>query len=129
MKKEITFMLYSIRKNFESSTELRTSFLINMFGMIINNISFVLIWVFLVIWIGCTAGVQGATRTALPAVQLRSACAARLGFWKTRHESVPGKSSLTNVRNPALPLGSRLQARIPMSLKSARLGAAARHPP
>ncbi|MFZ2205387.1 MAG: ABC-2 family transporter protein [Minisyncoccia bacterium] len=48
MKKEINFALYAIKKNLAGSAELRTSFLMNIFGMTINNISFVIIWVFLV---------------------------------------------------------------------------------
>lgn len=46
MKKEINFALYAIKKNIQSSAELRTSFLMNMFGMIINNSAFIILWVF-----------------------------------------------------------------------------------
>lgn len=48
MKKELKFLIHAIRKNLSSSAELRASFLMNIFGMMINNVSFVLIWVFLV---------------------------------------------------------------------------------
>lgn len=46
MKKEINFALYAIKKNIQSSAELRASFLMNMFGMIINNLGFIILWVF-----------------------------------------------------------------------------------
>ncbi len=60
MKNEITFAWYAIKKNIQSSAELRTSFLLNIFGMMINNISFVVIWVFLI----QTAGDIGGWTTA-----------------------------------------------------------------
>lgn len=44
--KEIKFALYAIKKNIQSSAELRTSFLSNIIGMIINNSVFIIIWVF-----------------------------------------------------------------------------------
>lgn len=44
--KEVKFALYAIKKNIQSSAELRTSFLMNMFGMVINNSAFIIIWVF-----------------------------------------------------------------------------------
>ncbi len=44
--KETKFALYAIKKNIQSSAELRTSFLMNMFGMVINNSAFIIIWVF-----------------------------------------------------------------------------------
>lgn len=46
MKREIGFALYAIKKNIQSSAELRTSFLMNMFGMIVNNSAFIILWVF-----------------------------------------------------------------------------------
>ena len=46
MKKEINFALYAIKKNIQSSAELRASFLMNMFGMILNNLGFIILWVF-----------------------------------------------------------------------------------
>lgn len=48
MKNELKFALHTIKKNLASSAELRTSFLMNIFGMMINNVSFVIIWVFLI---------------------------------------------------------------------------------
>jgi ABC-2 type transport system permease protein len=56
MKNEIKFILHAIRKNLASNAELRTSFLMNIFGMIINNISFIIIWVFLVKTVGNVGG-------------------------------------------------------------------------
>lgn len=44
MIKELSFAWYCIKKNFQSSTELRTSFAMNVLGMMINNISFLVIW-------------------------------------------------------------------------------------
>jgi ABC-2 type transport system permease protein len=44
--KEFKFALYAIKKNIQSSAELRTSFLMNIFGMIINNSAFIILWVF-----------------------------------------------------------------------------------
>lgn len=44
--KEIKFALYTIGKNIQSSAELRTSFLTNMVGMMINNSAFIIIWFF-----------------------------------------------------------------------------------
>lgn len=60
MKKEITFLLYAIKKNIHSSAELRTSFLMNLFGMFINNISFVVIWIFLITTVGDIGGWSSA---------------------------------------------------------------------
>ncbi len=45
MKKEISFALYAIKKNIQSSAELRTSFLLNILGMMINNSAFIILWV------------------------------------------------------------------------------------
>lgn len=56
MKKEINFAIHTIKKNLASSAELRTSFLMNIFGMMINNISFVIIWVFLIQTAGTVGG-------------------------------------------------------------------------
>lgn len=44
IKKEIIFAKYSIKKNIESALELRGSFLITIFGMALNNSSFLVIW-------------------------------------------------------------------------------------
>ena len=56
MMKEIKFALYAIKKNIQSSTELRTSFLMNVFGMAINNIAFVFLWVYFVKSVGIIGG-------------------------------------------------------------------------
>lgn len=56
MKKEINFAIYAIKKNIQSSAELRTSFWMNVFGMMINNISFVILWVFLIQTVGSIGG-------------------------------------------------------------------------
>ena len=42
--KEIKFAGLSIRQNIKSSAELRASFLTSLFGMMINNTSFLIIW-------------------------------------------------------------------------------------
>lgn len=44
LEKEIIFTIFAIKKNFESSMELRGSFLLNLFGMMINNSAFIIIW-------------------------------------------------------------------------------------
>lgn len=56
MKKEFIFALESIQKNIRSSAELRTSFWMNIFGMALNNIAFILIWVFLTQTVGSIGG-------------------------------------------------------------------------
>lgn len=42
--KEIRFAVYSIRQNIKSSAELRASFIFSLVGMMINNTSFLIIW-------------------------------------------------------------------------------------
>lgn len=56
MRKEINFAIYAIKKNIQSSAELRTSFWMNVFGMMINNVSFVILWVFLIQTVGNIGG-------------------------------------------------------------------------
>lgn len=56
MLKEIKFAIYSIKKNIQSSAELRTSFLMNIFGMAVNNIAFILLWMFFVQSVGIIGG-------------------------------------------------------------------------
>lgn len=56
MFKEIRFALYAIKKNIQSSAELRTSFLMNVFGMAINNTSFIIIWIYFVKSVGVING-------------------------------------------------------------------------
>jgi ABC-2 type transport system permease protein len=54
--KELKFALYSIKKNIQSSAELRTSFLMNIVGMSINNIAFVFLWIYFVKSVGVVGG-------------------------------------------------------------------------
>ena len=56
MLKEIRFAFYAIKKNIQSSAELRTSFLMNIVGMIINNSAFIILWVFFVKSVGVIGG-------------------------------------------------------------------------
>lgn len=56
MIKELRFAIYAIKKNIQSSAELRTSFFMNVFGMAINNLAFVVIWVFFVKSVGIIGG-------------------------------------------------------------------------
>lgn len=56
MLKEIRFALYAIKKNIQSSAELRTSFLMNVVGMAINNTAFIILWVFFVQSVGVIGG-------------------------------------------------------------------------
>lgn len=56
MKKELKFIFYAIKKNIQSSAELRTSFLVNIFGMAINNIAFVFLWIYFVKSVGVIGG-------------------------------------------------------------------------
>ena len=56
MMKEIYFALYAIKKNIQSSAELRTSFLMNILGMSINNISFIILWGFFMKSVGVIGG-------------------------------------------------------------------------
>lgn len=53
---EIRFALYAIQKNIAGSAELRTSFLMNIMGMVINNSAFILLWVFFVDSVGVIGG-------------------------------------------------------------------------
>ncbi|HTY40120.1 MAG TPA: ABC-2 family transporter protein [Candidatus Paceibacterota bacterium] len=54
--KELRFAIYSIKKNLESSAELRTSFVTNVIGMAINNTAFIIIWIFFVKSVGVVNG-------------------------------------------------------------------------
>ncbi len=54
--RELNFALYAIKKNIQSSAELRTSFLLNIFGMAINNTAFIILWVFFVRSVGVVGG-------------------------------------------------------------------------
>lgn len=56
MNKELRFALYAVKKNIQSSAELRTSFLMNIAGMFINNTAFILLWSFFVQSVGVIGG-------------------------------------------------------------------------
>lgn len=56
MMKEIRFAFYAIKKNIQNSAELRASFLMNVFGMAINNSSFLFLWIFFVRSVGVING-------------------------------------------------------------------------
>lgn len=56
MFKELNFAIYAIKKNIQSSAELRTSFLMNVIGMSINNTAFIIIWMFFVQSVGVIGG-------------------------------------------------------------------------
>ena len=56
MANELQFALYAIKKNIQSSAELRTSFLMNVIGMFVNNTAFILLWVFFVKSVGVIGG-------------------------------------------------------------------------
>ncbi|QQR78632.1 MAG: ABC-2 family transporter protein [Candidatus Moraniibacteriota bacterium] len=56
MWKELKFAFYTIKKNIQSSAELRTSFLMNIIGMAINNTSFIILWIFFVQSVGVIGG-------------------------------------------------------------------------
>lgn len=65
MIQELRFALYAIKKNIQSSAELRTSFLMNVAGMAINNTAFILLWVFFVQSVGIIGGWTAADVVAL----------------------------------------------------------------
>ncbi len=56
MIQELKFALYSIKKNIQSSAELRTSFLMSVVGMALNNVAFIILWVFFVQSVGVIGG-------------------------------------------------------------------------
>jgi len=56
MMKELKFAFYAIKKNMQSNAELRTSFLMNIFGMAINNLAFVFLWIYFVKSVGIIGG-------------------------------------------------------------------------
>jgi ABC-2 type transport system permease protein len=56
MRNELSFALYSIKKNFQNSAELRTSFLMNIVGMALNNVAFIVIWACFVKAVGIVNG-------------------------------------------------------------------------
>lgn len=56
MFRELYFAVYAIKKNIVSSAELRTSFLMNVIGMTINNTAFIFLWIFFVQSVGVING-------------------------------------------------------------------------
>ncbi len=56
MIKELYFAWYAIKKNIQSSSELRTSFLMNVAGMAINNTAFIFLWAYFVKSVGVIGG-------------------------------------------------------------------------
>ncbi|OHA83270.1 MAG: hypothetical protein A2937_03920 [Candidatus Yonathbacteria bacterium RIFCSPLOWO2_01_FULL_47_33b] len=56
MMQELHFALYALKKNIQSSAELRASFLMNVVGMTINNTAFIILWVFFVKSVGVIGG-------------------------------------------------------------------------
>ena len=56
MMKELYFAMYAIKKNIQGSAELRTSFLMNIIGMAVNNIAFIILWIFFVKSVGIIGG-------------------------------------------------------------------------
>lgn len=56
MYKDIRFALYALKKNIQSSAELRTSFFLNVVGMMVNNTAFIFMWVFFVRSVGVIGG-------------------------------------------------------------------------
>ncbi|OGE83869.1 MAG: hypothetical protein A3B23_01290 [Candidatus Colwellbacteria bacterium RIFCSPLOWO2_01_FULL_48_10] len=56
MFKELRFALYAIKKNIQNNVELRTSFLMNVGGMAVNNIAFIILWVYFVKSVGVING-------------------------------------------------------------------------
>lgn len=56
MPNEVRFALYALKKNIQSSAELRTSFIMNILGMAINNSAFIILWVFFVKSVGIING-------------------------------------------------------------------------
>lgn len=65
IKRELAFALYSLKKNIQSSAELRTSFLMNVVGMVINNSVFIILWTFFVKTVGVINGWQAMDIVAL----------------------------------------------------------------
>ncbi len=68
MYKELYFALFAIKKNIVSSAELRTSFLMNVIGMTINNTAFIFLWIFFVKSVGEINGWTGADIVGLQGI-------------------------------------------------------------
>ena len=56
MMHELRFALYAIKKNIQNSAELRTSFLMSVVGMAVNNVAFIVLWVFFIKSVGVIGG-------------------------------------------------------------------------
>ena len=56
MLKDLHFALYATKKNIQGSAELRSSFLLNIFGMAVNNTAFIILWIFFVKSVGTIGG-------------------------------------------------------------------------
>lgn len=56
MFKELQFAFYSIKKNLQNSSELRVSFITSIFGMMINNSAFIVLWGFFIQAVGIIGG-------------------------------------------------------------------------
>ena len=54
--KEMRFALYAIKKNIQNNAGLKTSFFMNIFGMVLNDIAFIIIWVSFVKTVGVING-------------------------------------------------------------------------
>ena len=67
MNKEIKFALYATKKNIQNGAELRGSFLMNVFGMAINNIAFIFLWVYFIKSVGVVGGWTAADIIGLQA--------------------------------------------------------------
>lgn len=55
-RQELKFALYATKKNIQNNAELRTSFIMNVIGMAINNCSLIILWVFFVESVGVIGG-------------------------------------------------------------------------
>jgi len=58
MTKELSFAWYATKKNLKSHAELRTSFMLNVIGMAINNSAFVILWWYFAKSVGAIGGWQ-----------------------------------------------------------------------
>src|SRR3989338_3762205 len=66
MWNELRFALYAIKKNIQNSAELRTSFVMNIVGIAVNNIAFIILWTFFIQSVGV---VNGWTTTDIVGLQ------------------------------------------------------------
>lgn len=65
MMNDLRFAWYAIKKNIRNSTELRTSFVLTVIGMAINNTSFLVIWIFFIQTVGEINGWRSSDILAL----------------------------------------------------------------